>query len=245
VSGRPRDLVRAGRVAVHQGLRRWRLQRCVEALRSVDPATLTLDRIHAIHHAWENQGWAADVSFLWESATRAAAGPGPFLDLGSGLSTVVAGTLAARYGAAVWSLEQDEGWSREMAGTLARLGLDNVVLVHAPLRSYGDFVWFDLRGRSLPPAFSAVFCDGPSVRRREWPDPHFSNWRSGAVPVLQNLGISFGEILLDDAEDVRCAALIQRWEAARIRMQVVRAAHGSFVLGRPDPATAFEPIERA
>jgi hypothetical protein len=189
--------------------------------------------IREIRRVWGDHRWAADASFLWEVATRAARGPGPFLDCGSGLSTVVAGALAGRYGTVVWSLEQDEAWYRRMARVVSAIRLDNVVLVHAPLRSYGDFAWYDVERGTLPPELGAVFCDGPAVSRSQWPEPHFSNWRSGVVTVLRDLGITFGELLLDDADDRRCAQLRQRWEEAGVRTEVRATADGPFVVGTP------------
>lgn len=231
--------VRRGIDAVREALRLRRLTKSVRALRAVaTPDTLRREVIREIHRVWGDHGWAADVSFLWEVATRAARGPGPFLECGSGLTTVVAGALAGRYGAVVWSLEQDEAWHGHMARVVSALRLDNVVLAHAPLRSYGDFAWFDLERGTLPPALGAVFCDGPAVFRSQWPEPHFSNWRSGVVPVLQDLGISFGEILLDDANDTRCEQLRRRWEEAGVGTEVRATADGPFVVGTPRGATA-------
>jgi hypothetical protein len=231
--------LRQGIDAAREALRLWRVKRSVRALRAVTtPDTLRREAIRQLHQVWGNHGWAADASFLWELATRAARGPGPFLECGSGLSTVVAAALAGRYGAAVWSLEQDEAWYRRMARALSATRLDNVVLVHAPLRSYGDFVWYDVEHGTLPPTMSAVFCDGPAVSPSRWTDPHFSSWRSGVVPVLRELGITFGELLLDDADDQRCPQLRQRWEEAGVRTEVRATADGPFIVGTPRGAGA-------
>jgi hypothetical protein len=170
-------------------------------------------------------------------ALRARTGAGPFLDCGSGLSTVIAGVLAGVRGIRVWSLEQDEDWYRTMTVTLSTLRVENVTLWHAPLRSYGDFVWYDLLGRELPAGFSAVFCDGPSVSHRLWSPEQTQNWRSGIVPVLRSHGIEFGEIVLDDMEDSRLPRLMARWQAEGLETRVVSSSTGSLLIAIPARAS--------
>ena len=215
-------------------VRKRALRGCVDALRTrphaddVDPQLL-----HDIGRAWGNEAYSADSDFMAQIAARALQGAGPFLDCGSGISTIVAATLASRYRGCVWSLEQNRAWYEHLRATLAALSIANVKLWYAPLRKYGNFVWFDLQGRSLPSKFSHVFCDGPAVFASEWEEPFFSSWRAGVVPVLEDAGIDFGEILLDDADDPRAAALRRRWEYAGLATSVVQAATGPFILAKP------------
>jgi hypothetical protein len=186
-----------------------------------------------MRRAWGNEAFCADIDFLAQTAARALRGPGPFLECGSGISTVVAAALAHRHGGRVWSLEQDRAWYAHLRRTLPELGITNVTLWYAPLRKRSDFVWFDLQYRSLPSAFSHVFCDGPAVFDTEWEEPFWSSWRAGVVPVLEDAGIRFGEILLDDAGDPRAELLCRRWRIAGLTVSVVPATTGSFILARP------------
>lgn len=64
----------------------------------------------------------------------------------------------------------------------------------------------------------------------------FDAWRSGIVPVLRGLGVSFDEILLDDVEDPRSARLIERWQRAGIEMHLVATPTGTLVVARPSEA---------
>jgi len=206
----------------------------VEVLRTrsraegVDPRLL-----QDLSRAWGNEAFCADRDFLAQIAARVLEGSGPFLECGSGISTVVAAALAGQHGSSVWSLEQNRAWYKRLRATLAALGIKNVELWYAPLRTSRDFVWFDLQGRRLPSRFSHVFCDGPAVFESEWEEPFFSSWRAGVVPVLVEAGIRFGEILLDDASDPRAEALCRRWEAAGLVTAVVSAPTGSFIVARP------------
>lgn len=151
-----------------------RLRGLLRELRAASaPEEVSLALLRRVHLAWGNVGWSPDPGFLHDVAARVGTARGNILDCGSGISTIVCAAAAARHGGVVYSLEQDEAWARHMDGVIQRLGIDNVILWHAPLRSYGDFVWYDLVGRSLPPAFACVSCDGPSVTRQPWsPDEH-------------------------------------------------------------------------
>jgi len=194
-----------------------------------------------MRRAWGNEAFCADIDFLAQTAVRALRGPGPFLECGSGISTIVAAALAHRHGGRVWSLEQDRAWYERIRATLGELGITNVTLWYAPLSKRGDFVWFDLQGRSLPSAFSHVFCDGPAVFETAWEEPFCSSWRSGVVPVLEDAGIRFDEILLDDAGDPRAELLCRRWRIAGLATSVVPATTGSFILARPGSGGAPGP----
>lgn len=237
------------------------LRRCVEVLRTwshaedVDPLLL-----QDLRRAWGNEAFSADLDFLAQIARRVLEGPGPFLECGSGLSTVVAAALADQHASSVWRLEQHQGWYTRLHATFAALGIGNAELWYAPLRKYRDFVWFDLQDRRLPSEFSHVFCDGPAVFASDWEEPFFSSWRAGVVPVLAEVRIHFGEILLDDASGARDGAvlalelrgarhlgrasghrLVHRGEA----LDALRAGGGLFarkwVRAHPTPELAHQP----
>ena len=189
--------------------------------------------IQDLHDAWGNPEFSADPSYLSEIARRMMAHSGPFLECGSGISTIIAGVIASERGKRVWTLEQDAAWGRYMNGMLKRFDAATVTLWHAPLRSYGEYVWFDLDGRSLPRTFTEVFCDGPAFLQGEWPDPVLSDWRVGLIPVLQARGILFGEVLLDDADDPRCARMCELWHDFGVATEIVATRYGPFVVARP------------
>jgi len=222
--------------------RRRTLRRRVRELRRAAAAgPVSAELLARVAAAWGNSGYIADMSFVSEVVARVQAGPGPFLDCGSGLTTIVAGAVADACGGRVWSLEQNARWHDEVRDMLAAVGIRSVELWHTPLRPYDDFAWFDLRGRTLPPAFSQVFCDGPAISRTRWPEPLYSAWRVGLVPVLRSLGVEFGEILLDDAEDRRSARLRTRWEALGVATRVVETPTGSWVHAVPARPRAESP----
>ncbi len=215
-------------------LRRHRLARALAGLeRAAAPDEIDLALMERMVLAWDNPGYAGDAAFLLQVARDAWEGPGPVLDCGSGLSTIVCATVAARRGATVWSLEQDAAWHEDVCGMVSALRLDNVVLWHAPLRSYGEYVWYDLEGRDLPRHFSVVACDGPAVRRSQWPPALFAAWRVGGVLALKELGIRFDRIVLDDANDSRAPALVARWQREGIALREIVSEAGRHLVGDP------------
>jgi hypothetical protein len=222
---------------VNERRRARRLAHCVSALRDQARAgRIAASLITDLRAAWGNTAWSADAGFVMETANRTLASSGPFLDCGSGLSTIIAGVIAEQRGARVWSLEQDRSWYEHMRAALAAHRIPSVELRYAPLRIYGDYVWFDLDRRNLPDRFAHIYCDGPAVLSEEWPEPQYSNWRGGVVPILGSLGIGFDEILLDDAEDPRCVILCEKWAALGVETEIISTATGSYAIGHPRPA---------
>jgi hypothetical protein len=222
--------------AVDERRRARQLAHGVAALREqARTGRIASSLISEIHAAWGNTSWSADASFVTELAERTLASAGPFLDCGSGLSTIVVGAIAEERGARVWSLEQDPAWHAHVRAALLAHKILSVELWHAALRTHGDYAWFDIDDRHLPRWFAHIYCDGPSVLPDEWPEPQYSNWRGGVAPILRSLGIGFDQIVLDDAEDARCPILRQRWAALGIETEIVSTATGSFVVGRSNP----------
>jgi hypothetical protein len=184
-----------------------------------------------LREAWGNSAWAADAGFLLEVGTAVRGRPGPVLDCGSGLSTIVCAALAARHDAVVWSFEQDREWYEYMRRAIEALHLDNVRLRHTPLRPYQGFVWFDLGAIELPDHFPVVVVDGPAVFRAAFAPELYEAWRVGVVIVLGSLGVSFDEILLDDVEDRRSSALVDRWDREGLRMVEIETPTGRLLKG--------------
>jgi hypothetical protein len=208
----PRPLKRAVRKRVLDPLARricdQRLPRVVREYRS----NVAPDRefIRRLRHAWGNEAWSADASYVCEVISRAGGCSGPVLECGSGLTTLVAALAGEKRDVTVWSLEQDEGFADLVSRRLRRNKINNVHIRYAPLKDYGEFVWYDLTGIDLPDHFELVVCDGPGVRDC-WGDSYLM-WRYGVLPVLEERGVSVGEMLLDDATEPRGANLLSRWE---------------------------------
>lgn len=241
MSFRPRSLLRPLKplyVALQSHLRRRRIRLLVAQLRSVarTPEAI-LPIVVRLHDAWGNQSFTADVGFLEEMVERTLASRGPFLDCGSGISTVILGALTSGSSDVVWSLEQDEHWYRDMRDCLQMLELTDVQLLFAPLVISGDVTWYSFEHARFPTAFPLILCDGPAVHRSEWPADVFKSWRAGVVNELRRRGVSFETIVLDDAHDPRCGALIDAWRNAGLQVETVVTPTGSHVVAHSSRST--------
>jgi hypothetical protein len=199
--------LRAGLDRLERVYDTYQLSRCVKALRS--GAQSRDEILHTARSAWGNEGWSADIAYLAETAERVQRCAGPILECGSGLTTILAGAIAEHRGVSLFSLEQDAQWFSIIQRALARTRV-RVAVFHAPLRHYGDFVWYDLKGIELPRRFDLVLCDGPAVYE-PWSPGIQAQWRVGLLPVLNAAGTSVREVLCDDMEEPRAALLLDRW----------------------------------
>lgn len=223
-------------------LRARALRRHVRSLRAgLARGALPIGVVADICDAWGNGGFAADVGFVTEVANRVFSGGGPFLECGSGLTTILSGVIATHRGLRVITLEQDLEWYNHVKRKIAQLSISNVELIYAPLRRYDDFAWFDVETVTLPPAFTHIFCDGPAIWGRDWAEPVKTNWRAGVVPVLHRRGITFDEILLDDSSDRRCDRLRETWRDLGLETRIVDTPTGGLVVASPVSRTTGAP----
>jgi len=151
--------------------------------------------------AWGNR-WSASCDYI-QICNRVLLADAPVnvLECGSGLTTVFSALLGAKNGFDVYALEEDEGWLTRVRSGIPGTAVAAVHLLSTPLRSYGDFDWYDVADVELP-SFQVVICDGPRGRTR--------GGRYGLVPVMASK-ISDAKILLDDASRQGEQAVLTRW----------------------------------
>jgi hypothetical protein len=124
--------------------------------------SFTSDLLSDLVQDWGND-WSSQREFLTTCLRHVRATRGPVLQCGAGLSTLLIGAVAQRRRLSVWTLEHDIGQAARVQGFLDRYGLHNVRLCVAPLRSYGDFDWYEPPNfDSVVGKFSLVICDGPA-----------------------------------------------------------------------------------
>lgn len=172
---------------------------------------------------WSNPGFAADIDYVEELASRATTTTGPILECGTGLTTILLGLVAGRRGIEVWSLENSEEWHHKISNTLAHHEIKDVRISFAPLRDYEGFSWYDPSLLELPKEFSLVVCDGPPGTTK--------GGRYGLLPVLGNRLSAGSVILLDDAERPGEIESLNRWKSeVPLDIRMVEESSGTFAV---------------
>jgi predicted O-methyltransferase YrrM len=174
-----------------------------------------------LSRAWGNEGYSADPEFLEESLRRVAAGPGTVLECGSGLSTVLMAIVGRATNTRIWSLEHNVGWFARVRSVLNRFRLRGTHLILSPLRSYGDFMWYEPPWSKLPHRFDLVICDGPPEET--------SGGRFGLVPLIRSRLSPGAVLLVDDAATETGGRVLTRW----------RDEFGAQILTRIGPFAAY------
>lgn len=212
------------RQAIHRRVSAWRVHHAIKPLRT--KGYFTDAELRRFHAAWPGEGFSADVTYLAELLRLLERFPRDVLECGTGATTLIAGTLAERRQTHVYCLEQEPEW----AGAARRVMRDNAIrrvhIFDAPLKSFGDHVWYDTTDVMLPTTFGVVICDGPFIAKTV-PEPHYSAWRYGVLGYLRRSATRFGALLLDDVNDPRAPAVLQRWQTEYgITCDVIQASDG-------------------
>lgn len=219
--------------------RRKIFDQAVRRLMQVTPgADLPQDLIRDLLHGWANETMSASGEYLQAVWRHAALTPGPILECGSGLTTVVLGAAKRDSWHGVWSLEHDGFWAHKARAVLRRYKIPNVHVCRAPLRDYGGFSWYDPQC-ALAGDFSLVLCDGPPGTT--------PGGRYGLMPVLGNYLRAGCVVLLDDATRAGEQAVLARWQTEARVTHVMRGSEKPFAeISMPDaPQGALMPAYSA
>ena len=216
----PPSLRRAARAAWQDHELRRAMQRLAGVPLGGVPDRETLTHLRG---AWGNEGFSANLDFLEEVARQGAVTPGPVLECGSGLTTLVLGSVAGRRGVEIWTLEHDAEWHARVVAALRRHGLQGVRLCLAPLSDYGRFVWYVPPLERMPRAFQLVVCDGPPGTT--------PGGRYGLLPVMHERLASANVILLDDASRASESEVLRCWTMeAPLSVQLRELPGGTFAV---------------
>jgi predicted O-methyltransferase YrrM len=212
----PRPARRYMRELQHREVLDEAMRRLLQLAPGADlPAQLARDLLHG----WANEAISPSAEYVQAVWRHAAQTPGPVLECGSGLTTLVLGAAKRDSWHGVWSLEHDRFWAHTTRAALRRYGIANVVVCRAPLRDYGDFAWYDPQC-ALAGEFSLVLCDGPPGTTR--------GGRYGLIPVLGKYLRPGCVVLLDDATRAGERAVLARWKDEAQVTHVVRGSEKPF-----------------
>jgi len=156
-------------------------------------------------YGWGNDAWSAQDEYLAACVELALATPGPILECGSGLSTILVGAIAHIRGLRYWTLEHLPEWAARVRQQLRRYQIDWVQMSVKPLKDYGEFCWYNPPLDEMPDEFAFVLCDGPPGTGK--------GGRYGLVPIMREQLKPGCVIMLDDAGREQERAIAQRWQA--------------------------------
>jgi hypothetical protein len=215
------------RARIKAVLRDRAIESALKPLRAT--GTMTDPQMAAFHKAWGNENFSADRAYLGHIIQLVNANPNSVLECGTGATTLLANELGLRHGLRIYSLEQNSPWVQDMTAR----NLEAVTIIDAPLKGFSTgYQWYDFHYPSLPTHFSLVICDGPFIDV-SLGEPVYSGWRYGLMPWLKNTNRTFDALLLDDVDDKRASAILDRWQrefGARIERV---AADGRWAIIRP------------
>jgi len=178
-------------------------------------STLWTDAVYG----WGNEKWSADELYLAEVIRSAERTTGPILECGSGLTTLLLSAVAARRGLEVHALEHNATWHARVRDAVAELGGTTTTVHLAPLRSFGDYDWYDAPLERIPGDFTLVVCDGPPGSTR--------GGRSGMLPQMRKKLAPRCTVLLDDVSRPAERELAMEWSRSSGRAaQLKTSKHG-------------------
>lgn len=181
-------------------VQRRALRDVIREVQQLAPATPDIATAERLIRAWNNSA-AADTSYLLTVIERAREAQGPILECGSGLTTLAMAIYAKQ---PVLSLESDAGWHRRLVAEMGWLGLSGPEVIHAPLREFEGFAWYD--APSLPDGIALVVCDGPPRRGKP-------GGRVGLLPVAGEHLATEAEILVDADTQVAEGEALEVWRS--------------------------------
>jgi Methyltransferase domain len=217
----PRRIRNAAKLCAQRSAFEYAFRRVAAIAPNKIPSRELLDQLR---RGWGNQGWSGRTAYLEEVVKWAAITPGPVLECGSGLTTILLGLYAGRRGVPLWTLEHDFAWHKRIANVLSDRHISSVNLSLAPLRDFGSFSWYAPPLTLMPAEFKLVVCDGPPERTTR-------GKRFGLLPVMGKRLASNCVILLDDLNIELEDNVIDHWAAERVAMTKILKADESQSFG--------------
>jgi len=195
---------RAIKDPIKEGLRRRRFAKALISFRKLQRDCAPPEHLlEELVEAWGNESYSAQHEYLRELVLTVRKIDGPIVECGSGLTTVLVGLEAQRNGLKHYALENHPEWARRILRDLTAAGVTSTVVYETPLRSYGEYAWYDVSEVELPPKFAMAICDGPPGDT--------PGGRYGLVPVLQDRLDSGCLIMIDDFQREEEQAITRRW----------------------------------
>ncbi len=206
----------------HQGNKRWEgnLGKWMRQSQGIlDPRLdIAINKLMAGDNSLENCGeickwygnpFSAGPGMIKSVYDMALEAKGPILEVGAGITTVVAAIACLRNGQMVHTLEHDLEWFRVMRNYIELWKLKPVQLYYAPLQEYPEHImendkplmWYEIDER-LPKLFGLAIIDGPPRRYG----------REGVYRLMLDR-IKWCPWIVDDTDEKGQWNLVSKWAA--------------------------------
>jgi hypothetical protein len=170
---------------------------------------------------------------------------GDVVELGAGVSTVLAARAVRGTSRHIYSVEHDDAWLAVCRQLLERAGLqDTVTLVVAPLReqSFDGYTtrWYDRHSlQGIPTQIGTLVVDGPPYvgGKQRWP----------AVEVFRDRLAADAVIVADDGRRRDAMRMVRRWaQLTGLTLRYVDTSKGAWLLAREhNPRLSGLPLQLA
>ncbi|MCH8555620.1 MAG: class I SAM-dependent methyltransferase [Schleiferiaceae bacterium] len=152
---------------------------------------------------WGNSSMASGTEYASRCIETGTIPNAIIYECGSGLSSLLAAGVGKAHGTSVYTFEDHPEWAQKMQGFAKKFELNNLHIFHTPLKSYGNFEWYDVDNCTLPKPANVVLCDGP---------PGFTKGgRYGLFPVLMKHFNEKTTVILDDFNRQDEKEIAEKW----------------------------------
>jgi predicted O-methyltransferase YrrM len=176
--------------------------------------------------------WAGNPDFCALVAKQIISSrPSAILEIGSGVSTVVAGLALKKTGGMILSIDHDDRFYLETEKELNRHDLSDIARVHhSPLSQIDvgtdSYLWYELSFLDMISSIDLLIVDGPPARNQK-------HSRYPALPLLHDKLSENAVIILDDGRRQDEREIAEMWaKNYDLEYRFVETEKGAFVLSR-------------
>jgi hypothetical protein len=195
--------IRKAILQIHQN---WVWKKSIFEFKNRIEKNIVIDDIllRKLVYGWGNQGFSAQVNYLKTCIKYGLSCQLPVLECGSGLTTVLLGIVLNKSNIELYSLENSAPWAGRVKNALDSLNLHHTYLYEGPLKSYGNFTWYDVSELDVKQQFGLIICDGPPAQT--------NGGRYGLVPIMKEFIDKDTIILMDDTIRQDEMSIIKKWQ---------------------------------
>lgn len=159
--------------------------------------------IKKLVYAWGNQGFSAQIDYIDTCINKTLNSEGLIFECGSGLSTLLIGTIAKKQNRQMISFEHIGLWADRIQKELKKNQLDTNTIYHRELKDYGAYAWYNIDNFACD-KIGMCICDAPPGNTK--------GGRRGFMYQFKNHFLPGSIILVDDTVRADEQQMIEEWK---------------------------------